>query len=356
MKKIVFTGGGTAGHVSPNLALIPYFLEDGYEVHYIGSKDGIEKSIVKNPIIFHEISTGKLRRYFSWQNFIDPFKIIKGYFQSRSILKTIKPTVVFSKGGFVTVPVCYAAKSRKIPVILHESDFTPGLANKLCMKKAQVVCTSFEKTLSYIPDNKGVLTGIPIRRELLKGNKQYARSILKNFDETKSTILFMGGSLGAQAINECVFEIIKELTKTYNVIHITGAGNINKNLTKLEGYHQFAYVTNEFADFLAYSDFVIARSGATSIFELLALKKPMLLIPLPKGASRGDQLLNAQYFEKCGYAKVLQQEDMNEKSLLENIHWMEENKEELINNMEKSKMKDSNKLIIDIIHEYELKK
>lgn len=348
MKTIIFTGGGTAGHVSPNLALIPYFLERGFQVHYIGSKDGIEKSLIKYPVVFHEISTGKLRRYFSWQNFIDPFKILRGYFQSRRILRQTQPNVIFSKGGFVSVPVCFAAAAKKVPVILHESDFTPGLANRLCLKKARVVCTSFQKTLRYIPDHKGVLTGVPIRRELRGGNVHFAKTVLK-FDQSKPTVLVMGGSLGARAINECVFACAPELTKKYNLIHIVGQGNLNPGLERLPGYRQFAFVTNELADFYAYCDFVVCRSGATTIFELLSLAKPMLLIPLPKGGSRGDQLLNADYFQEVGFAKVLPQEQLTPQSLTQQMDWLNENKQQLQSAMAHSRLPDSNKLILDII-------
>lgn len=353
MKRILFTGGGTAGHVSPNLALIPYFLDDGYEVHYIGSRTGIEKNMIQPPVVYHEISTGKLRRYFSMKNFTDPFRIIRGYGQCLSLLKKLRPQIIFSKGGFVSVPVCLAAKHYHIPVILHESDFTPGLANKICMPYCKVICTSFEETLKHTGD-KGILTGTPIRREILNGNRQFAKSMLKGFDPKKPTVLFMGGSLGAQAINACLHTIAEGLTRRYNIIHICGKGNLNTKLARLDGYAQFEFITQELPDFFAYADFVVSRSGATSIFEFLAVKKPMLLIPLPASASRGDQILNANYFSKCGYAKVLKQEDMTPETLQKSVDDLYQHLDLFRQALNQSKMKDSNQKVLNLLYEHML--
>lgn len=348
MDKICFTGGGTAGHISPNLALIPYFLEQGYEVHYIGSKTGMEKNMVKPPVIYHEISTGKLRRYFDLKNFTDPFRIIGGYFQSLSLLKRLKPRIIFSKGGFVSVPVCIAAKHLKIPVILHESDYSTGLANKICTPYCDVICASFETALAGA-GNKGVLTGIPIRQELFHGNISYAKSVLTNFDFTKKTVMFMGGSLGAKAINEALRSNLDTVTKRYNVIHICGKGNLDQSLESKAGYMQFEFLSDKLPDFIAVSDFVVSRSGATAIFEFLALNKPMVLIPLPAGASRGDQLQNAGYFENHGYAHVLLQEQLTPQSLLEAMDYVSSHLEEYKEKQRESKYIGSNEKIIDII-------
>ncbi|MBQ9625177.1 MAG: undecaprenyldiphospho-muramoylpentapeptide beta-N-acetylglucosaminyltransferase [Clostridia bacterium] len=350
MDTICFTGGGTAGHISPNLALIPYFLDKGYEVHYIGSKTGLENEMVKSPIIFHQISTGKLRRYFDIKNFTDPFRIINGYAQSIRLLKKIKPKIIFSKGGFVSVPVCVAAKHLGIPVILHESDYSTGLANKLCIPYCNVVCTAFESAL-HSAKGKGVLTGIPIRNELFKGNSAYAKAQLKDFNFEKPTVMFMGGSLGAMAINDALRSGIDEILKAYNIIHICGKGNVDNALNNKQGYMQFEFLSETLADFILISDFVVSRSGATAIFEFLALNKPMLLIPLPAGASRGDQLQNASYFEKQGWARILQQEQLNPSSLLNEMNSLNANLDKIKEAQAKSDLSKSNEKIINIILE-----
>lgn len=348
MNKICFTGGGTAGHISPNLALIPYFLENGYEVHYIGSKTGLEKDMVKEPIIYHEISTGKLRRYFDIKNFTDPFRIIGGYFQSLNLLRKLRPKVIFSKGGFVSVPVCIAAKHLKIPVILHESDYSTGLANKICTPYCDVICASFETALSNAGE-KGVLTGIPIRQELFRGNISYAKSQLKSFDFSKKTVMFMGGSLGAKAINDTLRKDLDRVLVKYNVIHICGKGNLDISLDKKDGYVQFEFLSDKLADFIAVSDFIVSRSGATAIFEFLALNKPMVLIPLPAGSSRGDQIQNAGYFADHGYAHLLLQEQLTPATLLASMNTVAENLNKYKEAQKKSEYTGSNEKIIEII-------
>ena len=235
MKRIVLTGGGTAGHVTPNIALLPRLKELGYEIHYIGSYHGIERKLIEQyHIPYYGISSGKLRRYFDWKNFSDPFKVIKGYSQARSILKKLKPDVLFSKGGFVSVPVVMAAKHRKIPAIIHESDITPGLANKLAIPHAYKVCCNFPETLEYLPSEKAVLTGSPIRRELLSGNRQNGLSYC-HFQSGKPVILIMGGSSGSQFINEMVRSILPELLKTYQVIHLCGKDNLDASYNNMVG-------------------------------------------------------------------------------------------------------------------------
>lgn len=348
MDKICFTGGGTAGHISPNLALIPYFLENGYEVHYLGSKTGLEKDMIKAPVIYHEISTGKLRRYFDLKNFTDPFRIINGYFQSVRLLKKIKPRIVFSKGGFVSVPVCMAAKHLHIPVVLHESDYSTGLANKICIPFCNVICACFETALKGI-ENKGVLTGIPIRQELFNGNISYAKSLLKNFNFSRQTVMFMGGSLGAKAINTALRNELDNVLKRYNVIHICGKGNIDNSLNNKNGYAQFEFISDTLPDFMAISDFVVSRSGATAIFEFLALNKPMVLIPLPADSSRGDQIQNAGYFHDRGYAHILLQEQLTPGTLLSAMNKVSSNLDEYKSNQRKSGPANSNQKIIDVI-------
>ena len=309
MKKIVLTGGGTAGHVTPNIALLPKLRELGYEIHYIGSYDGIEKKLIADfDIPYYGISTGKLRRYFDVKNFTDPFRVVKGFSEAKKILKQIKPDIVFSKGGFVSVPVVRAAASLKIPCIIHESDMTPGLANKLCIPVATKVCCNFPETLQNLPADKAVLTGSPIRGELTKGNK-IAGLDLCGFSANQPVIMVIGGSLGAANVNKAVRDALPALLKDFQVVHLCGQGKVDNLLLNTKGYKQFEYVKAELKDLFAMADVVISRAGANAICELLALKKPNLLIPLVSG-SRGDQILNAKSFEAQGFSMVLSEDDI----------------------------------------------
>ncbi|MGN0374044.1 MAG: undecaprenyldiphospho-muramoylpentapeptide beta-N-acetylglucosaminyltransferase [Butyrivibrio sp.] len=350
MKKIVLTGGGTAGHVTPNIALIPFLKEAGYEIHYIGSYEGIEKKLISDlGIPYYGIASGKLRRYLSLKNLTDPFRVIKGFSQAKKLMKEINPDVVFSKGGFVTVPVVMAADKFHIPAIIHESDMTPGLANKLCRKHAVKVCCNFPETVKLIPDNKGVLTGSPIRRELLLGDRA-AGLKLCGFNTEKPVIMVIGGSLGALHINEAIRNILHDLLSRYQVIHICGKGKVDESFYSTTGYYQFEYVNEELKDLFAAANVVVSRAGANVICELLALKKPSLLIPLPANASRGDQILNARSFKKSGYSDVLEEEDMTDDTLLEAINNLYENREKYIDAMTSSKLNDSINVIIDLIN------
>lgn len=349
--KIIMTGGGTAGHVTPNLALIPKLKEKGFEVKYIGSVDGIEKEIItQNNIPFFGISCGKLRRYFDVKNFTDPFKIIKGIAQAIKILSKEKPDVIFSKGGFVAVPVVIAASIKKIPVVAHESDMTPGLANKLSAPFCDKLCVTFRESLKFIKGNKGVLTGSPIREEILHGDKIKGKKIC-GFTDNKEILLIMGGSLGSKIINQEIRKNLDKLLKEFNIIHICGKGNIDKAFINREGYNQYEYVTEELPDFMKAADYIISRAGANSIFEFLALKKPTLLIPLSKKASRGDQILNSKSFEKEGYSLMIEEEEINEDKLFKKVMELKEKKRQLINNMEKSKSKNGVEAIVNVLLE-----
>ena len=340
MKKIVLTGGGTAGHVIPNLALIPRLRQEGWQIYYIGSYQGIEKELImKTGIPYYQISAGKLRRYLDFNNFLDPFKVIKGLWQAFFILGKIKPEVVFSKGGFVTVPVVIAAWLRKIPVVIHESDISPGLANKIALPFASKVCVSFPETQKYIPVAKTAYTGTPIREELLKGNKEKGLKIC-GFNKDLPVIMVIGGSLGSEKINKAIRQVLPELLKKFQVIHICGKRNVD-NEYRYPGYCQFEYVDKDLAHIFALADLVISRAGATSIFEILALRKPHVLIPLSKEASRGDQILNARSFAGMGYSRVLFEEEMTAESLLSAIQDTWKNKVKYITAMEKSPVKDS---------------
>ena len=351
MKRIILTGGGTAGHVTPNIALLPRLKELQYDIHYIGSYNGIEKDLIEPfHIPYHGISSGKLRRYFDPKNFTDPFKVIKGYGEARSILKKLKPDVLFSKGGFVSVPVVLAARHFKIPAIIHESDMTPGLANKLCIPSAWKVCCNFPETLQYLPKEKAVLTGSPIRQELLKGDALKALRFT-GLSPDKPVILVMGGSLGAAAVNEAVRSVLPRLLKDYHVIHLCGKGKLDPSLSGLSGYVQYEYIKSELKDLFALCEIVISRAGANAICELLALRKPSLLIPLPAASSRGDQLLNARSFEKQGFSMVLEEEQITPDSLLSAVHTLYENRQKMSDAMAASRQTDSIETIISLIEE-----
>lgn len=330
----VFTGGGTAGHVTPNIALIPLLQQKGYTVHYIGRREGIERELIENipGVTYHGISAGKLRRYSNIKNLSDPFRVIKGFSQSISIIKNLKPAGVFSKGGFVSVPVVMAAKLFNVPIIIHESDMTPGLATKLCLPSAKKACTTFKKTADVL-GKKGICTGTPLRESLFLGSAQIARKKL-GFDK-KPVILIMGGSLGAKAINDNIRIILPRLLKEFNVLHICGKGKLDESIS-LDGYVQKEYITDELCDILALADIVVSRAGSNSINEFLALNKPMLLIPLPALHSRGDQLINADEFERLGYAKKMLEEDITQDKLVCEIKNLYDNRNKYIDVMKNS--------------------
>ena len=319
MKKIILTGGGTAGHVTPNLALIPSLKEHGYEIRYIGSYQGIERKLIEGAgIPYDGISSGKLRRYFDIKNFSDPFRVVKGYGEARKLIKLHRPDVVFSKGGFVAVPVVLAAKHYKIPVIIHESDMTPGLANKICIPSAAKICCNFPETLGYLPKEKAFLTGSPIRKELLQGDRLTG---LKHtgLSANRPIILIIGGSLGSVTVNRSVRHILPRLLESFQVIHICGKGNLDESLKATRGYIQYEYVDAPLKHLFAAADLMISRAGANSICEILALHKPNILIPLSAAASRGDQILNAKSFEKQGFSCVLEEENLSDDSLFQAI-------------------------------------
>ena len=349
MKRIILTGGGTAGHVTPNIALLPRLKELHYDIHYIGSYNGIEKELIEQfGIPYHGIATGKLRRYFSLQNFTDPFRVLKGMNEAKKLVKILKPDVIFSKGGFVSVPVVLSGKRCRVPVIIHESDMTPGLANKISLSAATKVCCNFPETLELLPEGKAILTGSPIRQELLSGDKFKAREFL-GFTADKPVILVVGGSLGAVAVNEAVRAILPELLKSYQVIHLCGRGKLNESLKGLEGYAQFEYVKEELKDFFSLTDIVISRAGANAICELLALHKPNLLIPLSANASRGDQILNARSFERQGFSIVLEEESLTDETLLDAVSRLYEHREHYIHTMKNSSQQNSIDTIVDLI-------
>ncbi len=351
MKRIILTGGGTAGHVTPNIALIPRLRELGYDIQYIGSYNGIEKDLIEPlGVPYHGISSGKLRRYFSMQNFTDPFRVIKGFSEARKLIKDLSPDVIFSKGGFVSVPVVLAGKRSKVPVIIHESDMTPGLANKISIPSAEKVCCNFPETLECLPQGKAVLTGSPIRQELLSGNKIAAMDLC-GFAADKPVILVIGGSLGSVVVNDAVRKSLPRLLNDFQIVHLCGKGKMDNTLKDTKGYCQFEYIKNELRDIFALSDIVISRAGANAICELLALRKPNLLIPLSAKASRGDQILNARSFERQGFSMVLEEEDLSEDTLVDAVHNLYTNRGTFMDAMKHSGQQDSINTIISLIEE-----
>ncbi len=351
MKKIILTGGGTAGHVTPNLALCPELKKNGFEINYIGSYNGMEKDLVeKSGIPYYGISSGKLRRYFDLKNFTDPFRVMKGYFEARHLIKKLKPDVVFSKGGFVAVPVVMAASHAGIPVISHESDMTPGLANKLSLAFCTKICCNFPETLQYLPEDKAILTGCPIREELLTGDRESGLK-LTGFNSSKPVLLVMGGSLGSVKVNQAVRSILPDLLKDYQIVHLCGKGNLDETLTSMPGYVQYEYMSEPLKHLFAMADIIISRAGANAICELLALQKPALLIPLSAAASRGDQILNAKSFKKQGFSDVLEEEDVTPETLYQAVLSLYENRETYIQAMKNSNQSNAVLRVVSLIKE-----
>lgn len=349
MKKIVLTGGGTAGHVTPNLALVPYLKEAGFEIEYIGSYEGIEKSLVEEAgIPYTGISSGKLRRYLDVKNLTDPFRILKGLHEARIYMKKNKPDVVFSKGGFVAVPVVIAAHEYHIPVVIHESDLSPGLANKLSIPRATKVCYSFPETKKYLSRYESVHTGLPVRDALKSGSKAEGLSIC-GFSDEKPVLMVIGGSLGSVAVNEAVRSSLDEMIKSYNVIHVCGKGKTDSSLNDVAGYKQFEYIGEELPHMFAAADLIISRAGANVINELAAICKPAILIPLGTNASRGDQLLNAESFRKRGFSAVLQEEDITKQRLMDTVNDVFTNRHKYIDAMSSSQQGNASSVITDIL-------
>ncbi len=349
MKKILLTGGGTAGHVTPNIALLPGLKERGYEIKYVGSYDGIEKNLIKSQgIEYVGISSGKLRRYLSKENLTDIAKVFKGIKEAKQVIKDYKPDVVFSKGGFVSVPVVLAAKKYKVPVIIHESDMTPGLANKIAIPRATYVCHNFPETADFLPKGKAVYTGSPIRAELLDGDREIGLEFCC-FDDKKPVILIIGGSLGAGAINDMVRKSLDKLLPNFNICHLCGKGKLDESLVGTPGYVQYEYISKELKDLFAMADVIISRAGANAIFEFLAIKKPSILIPLPASQSRGDQILNAKSFEKQGFAKVIDEDDLSVNVLVKAVNEVYENREDYVKAIEDAPINNAVDKVLNLI-------
>ena len=347
--RIILTGGGTAGHITPNIALIPELKKDGFEIDYIGTKDGMERYLIEPlGIPYHPVHAGKLRRYLDFKNLTDLFRITRGFLEALAIIAKTRPDVVFSKGGFVTSPVVWASWIHRIPVVIHESDITPGLANRLAIPFASKICYTFPETKKYLPLTKGVFTGLPVRESLLQGDPATGRRLC-GFTGDKPTLMVIGGSQGSEILNKAIRDLLGEINRKYDLCHICGKNGVDPSLNGISGYKQFDYVNEELLHLMAMADLVISRAGATTLFELLALKKPHLLIPLSKQASRGDQILNARSFEKQGFSKILPEERLDRESLLNNLNSLYDSRNEYIAAMNASQIDNGIRNVISTI-------
>lgn len=344
MATIILTGGGSAGHCIPHLAILPYLKNNFDKIYYVGSENGIEKEIInRTDIPYYSVSCQKLNRKFSLKNFLIPFNVYKGIRQAGKIIDELKPDVIFSKGGYVSVPLVLAAKKRKIPILSHESDYTPGLANKITSKYCKKVFTSFPETAKQIKN--GLYVGAPIRSGLNAPKKKALEMF--GFSGTKPVLLITGGSQGAKVINKVVRQSLDELLKKYDVIHICGKNNLDESIVK-KGYYQTEYM-HKIENAFSIASVCISRAGSNALFELLSLKIPCVLIPLPKGTSRGDQVLNAEYFQKQGLVSVLPQNALTKDSLIFNVNAVYNNKNNLIKNFGKYPVVDKSRQISRLI-------
>ena len=316
-KKIVFTGGGTAGHVTLNLALIPWFIKEGWQVSYIGSHTGIEKELVSRypEVKYYSVSTGKLRRYFSWQNILDMAKIPLGCLQACYLIHKLNPDIIFSKGGFVSFPVVVGGFVNRKKIFMHESDITPGLANKMSLPFVDTFFTTFPETIKSVKAKQKVSCIGPVMTDRLFNGSREEGAKLAGLTSDKPTVMVIGGSLGAQSLNQAVAQNFSELLKSYQVIHISGKNGFNPALQG-KGYAQYEYVDKELKHFMALADVVISRAGSNAIFELASLQKPMILVPLSAQSSRGEQSLNAQSFKAKGYAEIINDDEISDSTIL----------------------------------------
>ncbi len=353
MTTIVFTGGGSAGHVTPNLALIDSLNGLAWKIEYIGERNGVEQTIAENHSVhFNPIFCGKLRRYFSWKNFIDPFKIMIGIIQSYYLLHRLKADIVFSKGGFVAFPVVFAAWLKRIPIVAHESDLTPGLANRLCFPFVNKICLTFAGAEKFFNKSQAtVVTGTPLREQLYTGCAKKALELC-GFSGEKSCLLIIGGGQGSAEINQALRANIETLRQDFHIIHLCGSGKLSNELIGVKDYVQQEYATNELPHYYALADVVISRAGANTLYELLALEKPHILIPLSAKVSRGDQVENAAYFEQLGISRVIASADLTPSMLYSAINTLKRDKESIVSKLKALNIKPANKQIIAIIKEY----
>ncbi len=341
MATIILTGGGTAGHCTPNLALLPYLKNHFDKIYYIGSKNGIEKEIIQNAgIKYYSVSTAKFNRKSIKKNIKAPFKILSGIIGAKKLIKKLKPDIIFSKGGYVSVPTVIAGRIKNIPIVSHESDYTLGLANKITAKYCNKVLTSFPETAKNLKN--GIFVGPPLRKDLF--DKQNIDKNEFGFYNDKPVLLVTGGSQGSKIINQTLRQALPNIIKNYNVIHICGKGNLDNSIN-FNGYFQTEYMSN-IKKAYSVTSVCVSRCGANTSFELIALKIPCVFIPLPKGVSRGDQVLNAEYFSKLGLSFILYQNQLNKDSLIEKINDCYNNKHLLSNNFKKHPFNNSNEIIV----------
>lgn len=351
MKRIVLTGGGTAGHVTPHLALIPNLREAGYDIHYIGTETGMERDMISRlpGITYHAVKGGKLRRYFSWKNFTDPFRVLWGAVQSAHLMGRLKPDVCFSKGGFVSVPVVFGAWLHRVPVVCHESDYTPGLANRICAVFARRIATTFPECARAL-GKKAQMTGTPLRPELFSGSRAQGLA-MAGFAGIRPVLLMTGGSTGAQSVNQVLRVALPKILPKMDVMHICGKGNLDPSLDHTPGYWQKEFLSDELPNAFAAADLILSRAGSNSICEFQALKKPMLLIPYPRTASRGDQILNAQSYEHRGLCHVLLQEDLTADTLVDALHQLYECRGKLRSALQNAPAADGTQAVLDLIEQ-----
>jgi len=316
--KIVVVGGGTAGHVLPTLPVIAALALDGHDICYIGTRSGLEEGLVAEAqCTYRGITAGKLRRYASLKNLLDMFRVIAGIVQALWLMLRLRPDVVFSKGGFVSFPVVFAAWLCRVPVVAHESDITPGLANRFAAPFVSTLCTSFPSTVMTEQKCKVVHTGTPLRASITGGNRAAGRALV-GIGDAQSLLVVTGGSLGAERLNELVRESLDALCDEFFVFHVCGAGKFIP--IKRKNYQQAEYVADGWGDILAAADVVISRAGANALFELVSLGKKNLLIPLSRAASRGDQIENAEFASAQGWSLVIAEEAVTTPGLMEGLN------------------------------------
>lgn len=349
MKKIVFTGGGTAGHIIPNLAIIEEL--KGYDIYYLGSS-GMEKEILLEypNVKFIEIETVKFIRSLTLKNLLIPYKLYRCIKSTKEKLKEINPSIIFSKGGYVSIPTCIAGSQLKIPILTHESDLSIGLANKIIAKKSKALLCTFEETAKNYKKN-AIYTGSPIKQNITQGKKEIILNRHK-INNSKPIVLIIGGSLGSKHINSVIQNNLKVLTNKYNILHIVGKKNFNENI-KEKDYYQIDFA-HDIENYFSASDIIISRAGSNAIFEIVANQKSNILIPLPKKNSRGDQIDNAKSFQNKGISEVIFQEDLTIDLLLTTIDKTLQNKETYIKNMKKLNISKNNQIFINLIHKYSL--
>ena len=338
------TGGGTAGHVIPSVPIIERLLEDGLEVSFIGSDSGLEERLVADlDVTFYGIRTGKLRRYFSIENLLDALRVFVGVAQAFRLLRQIKPVVAFSKGGYVAFPVVFAAWLNRIPVVAHESDLTPGLANRLCLPFVKTLCLNFPET--KVRSRHVLITGTAVRSKLLNGSARQGRDWL-GIPDDRRILVVVGGSSGAMAINAVVRETLDALCERFFVVHVCGADQIDVGVQN-SNYLQYEYIADEWGNVLAAADLVISRSGANALYELLALRKLNILIPLSRRASRGDQIENAEMAERHRWSLVVPEETLSRDTLLNAIDFIDRDRDYWLEHLQTFELRDSVTLIYE---------